>query len=121
MTLFVLDECAVTLGSSLKAFHGSDTQLGTMAERRRRMETRGKTIFSQNLNEYMRDTFFSKAELVESNFSYQATEMGFYCCIDNQRFHTAHTYVTKYTLSILKTSMVIELCLLGCHFNRSWQ
>lgn len=55
MTLFVLDERAVTLGSSPKAFHTSDTQHGTMVERRR-METRGKTSFPKILNKYIRET-----------------------------------------------------------------
>lgn len=90
VTLFVLHECAVTLGRSLKAFHRSDTQLGTMAERRGRMETRGKTILPDPEWIYSRH-FFSKAELVWSDFSF-----------------TAHRYVTKYTLYILETSMVIE-------------
>lgn len=53
VTLFVLDERAVTLGNHPKASHRSDTQLGTMAERGRRMETRRKTSFPTILNEYI--------------------------------------------------------------------
>lgn len=48
VTLFVLDERAVTLGSRPKASHRSDTPLGTMEERGRRMETRGENKFPQN-------------------------------------------------------------------------
>lgn len=53
VTLFVLDERAATLGSRPKASRRSDTPLGTMAERGRGMETRGKTSFPKILNEYI--------------------------------------------------------------------
>lgn len=53
VTLFVLDERAVIPGSRLKASHRSDTPLGMMAERGRRMEMREKTSFPKILNEYI--------------------------------------------------------------------
>ena len=59
VTLFVLDERAVTLGSRPKASHRSDAPLGMMAERGRRMETRRKTSFPKMPNEYIWETLSS--------------------------------------------------------------